>query len=112
MFRQAAEWFRHLSSRKNSKMKYYFRVKMLLLTFLLGLAAVFVFNDSLSLSGQKQFEAPQTQINQAVFVVPVEKENIRQENLGGGGASGGTTCDEARAEAKRLKRKFSHPNCD
>lgn len=92
-------------------MKCIFQLKTMLLTFLLGLTAVFVFNGSMNCSKQNSVETHGTQADSTV-VVPVRSENIPPQNTGGGGASGGVTCDEARAEAKRKKRKFSHPNCD
>jgi len=93
-------------------MKYIFRLKTMFLTFLLGLSAVFVFNGSMNLSRQNCVEVPKAQTDSTVFIVPVESKEIKPENSGGGGASGGRTCDEERAEASRKNRKFSHPNCD
>lgn len=90
-------------------MKYYFRVKMLLVTFMLGLIGVYIFADPneciLDINIRQQIEVSVT----PVVNVPAASQ---PEDTGGGGASGGITCDEARAEAKRKKKQFKDPNCE
>ena len=97
-------------------MKYYFRIKMLLVTFTLGMVGVWVFADSYTC----QSDLNSRQSSEAIIVVPVEnvppltRLEDKDENIsshGGGGGSGGVSCDEARAEALRKKKKFDHPNC-
>ena len=91
------------------------------MTFAIGLASVFVFNGSLKFSDEISVDLPKVQFESSLIVFSLPKkeanssimlsvEQREDERQFGGGASGGTTCDEARARAKNKKLKI--PNCD
>lgn len=100
--------------------KYYFRFRIMLMTFTLGLASVFVFNGSLKFSDEIPVNLPKVKFesstmifclpkNQSVpMMISMEKKNEYREFAAG--ASGGTTCEEAREKAKNKKIKI--PNCE
>lgn len=89
-------------------MKYYFRIKMLLVTFTLGLVGVWIFADSQThitdLNSRQPLET----------IIDVTVENVTEEKnkFGSSGNCGGKTCEEARAEAEREGKPFNSPNCE
>ena len=88
-------------------MKYYFRIKMLLVTFTLGLVGVYILADS-------QAHITDLNLRQPLeTVIEVTVENVTAENkFGSSGNCGGKTCEEARAEAEREGKPFKDPNCE
>jgi hypothetical protein len=93
----------------------------MLMTFTLGLAVVFVFNGTLKSSDEIKVNLPKVQCDSPtiIFSLPnsqsdssmmlsIEKRSDPTEFRAG--ASGGTTCDEAKARLKNKKTKI--PNCD
>ncbi len=98
--------------------KFYSRFRIMLMTFALGLASVFVFNGSLNLSNEVPVNLPKVRFEPSIIVFSLSKKSpiiISEEKIvdpkkDAAGASGGTTCEEARKKAKNKKAKI--PNCD
>jgi hypothetical protein len=56
--------------------KYYFRFRILLMTFALGLASVFVFNGSLQSSSEVFVNLPKVKSESSFIIIPIENKNI------------------------------------
>lgn len=99
----------------------YSRFRIMLMMFAFGLASVFVFEGSLQPSNEIPVNLPEVQFETSTIIFSLPKnqsespimftiEKKMDETQSGGGASGGITCDEARAKEKNKKIRI--PNCD
>ncbi len=101
--------------------RYYLRIRIMLLTFTLGLASVFVFGNSLKYSNEVNVDLPKVNFkpktilfslpkvkSESSIMLSIEQPIDPKQNVAG--ASGGITCDEARKKLKNKKIKI--PNCD
>lgn len=53
--------------------KIYFRFRILLMTFALGLASVYLFNGSLNFSDEIRIDLPQVQSDSVIFITPTKR---------------------------------------
>ncbi len=101
--------------------RFYYQFRIMLMTFALGLASVFVFTGSLKYSNEVGVDLPKVDFKPQTIIFSLSKvksESSIMLSLGKpidpkqnvAGASGGTTCDEAREKLKNKKIKI--PNCD
>lgn len=101
--------------------RFYFPFRIMLMTFALGLASVFVFNGSLEYSNEVTVNLPKVNFEPQIIIFSLPKvqsespiifsiEKKVDSREFGGGASGGISCDEAREKTRNKKIKI--PNCD
>ncbi len=101
--------------------RFYSQFRIMLMTFAFGLASVFVFNDSLKFSNEISVNLPKVDFEPQTIIFSLPKiqsespiifsiEKAVDTKQDAAGASGGTTCEEAREKIKNKKIKI--PNCD
>ncbi len=60
----------------NNMKRFYFKLRIMLMTFVVGLASVFLFNGTLRYSNEISVDLPEFQSESPIIIFPIEEEFI------------------------------------